>query len=177
MSTSQNPVEFRDGAIISPGNSPGVLSLGSSTTLGSDSVYQWEINDALGAAGESLGWDLLQVAGDLVFESTEQEPFHLNVISLDDNGDEGAIENFDPTQNYEWLIASAASISGFDPTATRIDTTKFSAESSLPYQERLSLRVEGGDLILVYQVPEPSSWFLIGIGLSGWIFRRKYNCE
>jgi len=171
--TLLNPVEFENGATISPGSSPGVLSLGSSMTLGDDSVYEWEINDVLGEAGQSVGWDLLQVGDELIFDATEQNPFILKVIGLDETGEEGIVDNFDPSQNYEWLIASANSITGFDPAIVQIDTSSFISNNPLPDQSRLSLRFGGGNLFLVHQVPEPASWILISLGLMSIASRRR----
>ncbi len=172
--TLLNPVEFADGATISPGDSPGTLSLGSSTTLGPEAIYEWEINDALGEAGQDVGWDLLQVAGELVFEAIEQDPFLLQVIGLGMTGQEGSVENFDPNQNYQWLIASADSIVGFDPAIVQIDALSFLNNNALLPQSRLFLQTNGGNLFLVHQVPEPNSSVLIlGIFTFDILIRRR----
>jgi len=171
--TLLNPVKFEDGATISPGASPGTLFFGNSTTLGGGTVYEWEINDALGVAGQDVGWDLLQVADELVFDATEQNPFILEVIGLDDTGEEGIVENFDSSQNYQWLIASTNSIIGFNPSTIQIDPSSFLSNNPLLTQNRLFLRVDGGNLFLVHQVPEPTSWVLVSLGLAIATARRR----
>ena len=144
-----------DGAVIAPGNSAGLLNVDGNLTIGSGTIYDWEIASIDGVAGEA--WDLLQVNGDLRFAATPDDPWLLQLADL---------SGLSPELSDPLLIASADNIFGFDPLAFEID----SGESLS--RDRFSLRAEGGNLFLV-SVPEPSSITLLGAGLIALISRRR----
>lgn len=161
-----NPVQLSEGAAIRPGSSPGTLTLGASAALGPGAIYQWQINDAVGAPGESMGWDLLQVAGELLLAGVDENPWVLEIIGLDLAGEPGVVENFDPLQNYEWLIASADAIQGWDPAAVQIVASGFGSDDLVIPNHRWSLSVAEGDLLLTYEIPEPSTALLAAFALA-----------
>jgi autotransporter-associated beta strand protein len=89
-----------------------------SMTLSPASVYDWNINDAMGAAGSDPGWTMLDITGSLQINATAGNPITLNVSSLTAGDVPGAIANFSGGSSYSWVIAQAAGgISGFTGTA------------------------------------------------------------
>ena len=172
--TLLNPIIFGDGSVISPGESPGTLTLGSTATLNSNTIYEWEINDALSAAGQSNGWDLLQVSELLTFDATELDPIVIQMVGLDNLGQEGTIENFDPNRSYQWLIATAGSMTGFDPSHFQIDTSRFVGSNPLLPDSRFSVSTADNHLFLNYQIPEPSTLALTLATLCLIAIRRRH---
>jgi len=59
---SLGAVTINNGGALSPGSSPGILTT-SSLSLAGGSIFHWQVNDALGAAG--TGYDRLVVTGNL----------------------------------------------------------------------------------------------------------------
>ena len=79
------------GAIIGPGNSPGTLT-SSSISLVGDTDYEWQVQNANGAAG--TGYDTLAVTGALnVSGASSGNRINLKIISLAGNGDGTALGN------------------------------------------------------------------------------------
>lgn len=112
-----------DGAFVSPGQSPGTLSVVNGATLAAGSNMVWEVSDAAGVAGTD--WDLLSVGGTLTLEGTSASPITVFLTSLDPTFAPGLASNFDTSADATFVIASAASITGFDPSAFAIDTSGF----------------------------------------------------
>jgi hypothetical protein len=109
-------------SILAPGNSVGSIS-GTDAVWGGAGVFQFEFNDAEGVAGGPAGWDVLNLSGTLEITATALNPFqlHISTLGLDQNAGEAV--NFDPTQSYSWMIASAAGgITGLSADAFSIDT-------------------------------------------------------
>lgn len=111
---------------IAPGASPDTLDTGTQT-WNPGASYDWDINDAAGAAGSPTGWDLLNITGTLTLNATPANPATVRIFSLDPNfnlPDEAA--NFDNTQDYAWVIATTTGgITGFDPASVLIDDSGF----------------------------------------------------
>jgi len=154
-----------NGGSLSPGNSPGILN-GSNMTWGSGGIYQWEILDTAGGAGS--GWDLIDLSGSLVTGN----PFAINIISMDSFSTYGDTLNFDPFLDYQWLITSASSISGFNAGDFTLNLSAFSNTFSGTW----SISSDGSSVFLNYHaIPEPSTWALIILGAicaGGMIHRR-----
>ena len=159
--TMLNPVVLGDGATISPGNSPGTLFFGSSTTLGSGTIYEWEIAASSGLPGTD--WDFLQVAGDLLFEATTDNPWVLEVIGL---------QGFHPGLSEPWLIASANSIQGFDPATVHVDISGITDAYPSFSADQFVVFADGGNLLLQV-VPEPASWLMALIFAVFMVARRR----
>jgi hypothetical protein len=72
--------------------------------------------------------------------------------------------NFNAAQSYNWLIAEAGQITGFDPDAFVIDTSAFQNA----FDGTFALSQQGNGLWLTYQaaVPEPASWLMASIGMA-----------
>jgi autotransporter-associated beta strand protein len=110
---------------LAPGNGVGTLNTGAET-WNSGGSYEVQINNATGTKGGDPGWDWLNISGGLTVNATSGSKFTIKVVSLS-GGSAGNAANFDNTQNYSWIIATASSgVSGFDATAFTIDTSGFS---------------------------------------------------
>lgn len=166
---------------ISPGNSVGQAFTTTQTWAGGG-TFNWEINNATGAAGQtSGGWDLLTLSGALTLSATEGTPFNINVVSLGLDNLPGLAVNFDGSADYAWLIAQAGTtIGGFSSSLFSINASGFTNPTD-PLGVFSVVRGEsvlGGNdsqLYLTYTViPEPGTWALIGVGLLMLaVFRRR----
>lgn len=150
---------------LSPGDSPGVLSIAGNTTLSSSGIFEFEINDFLGTAGGNPGWDLLDVNGGLAFATGAA----MQLVSLS-GLTAGLAANFDNTSNYRLLVAQA---SGGITGHLTLDTSAFQNDLAGGH---FSLSQSGNELYLEFQsaasCPEPSAFVLFGVGLLGFgVFR------
>jgi autotransporter-associated beta strand protein len=96
-SSSKQQVSFGD-----RGNAIGTFTVSDTLTLGSGGVYDWEITDFSGTAsntGAGSNWDLLKF-DTLNFDSTTSDVFTINIMSLDANGDAGAMSGGNVWQDY-----------------------------------------------------------------------------
>lgn len=150
-----------DGAAVSPGNSPGVLSIDGSLTLGPGAVYDWEIADAGGVAGDQQGWDLLTVSEQILFESTPEDPAIIRIAASSGGGPPGVVHNWDPSRYQSWLIATAADLEGFDPSLVVVDAAGLQSVLGLPAEPAFRVQRQGASLLLVYGVPEPAALALL----------------
>ncbi len=130
------------------------LNFGANLTLASGGAYDCLITGATASASSVSS--KLSIAGALKAAATSTEQFNL-VVS-------GAPSNFDNTQPYHWVIASAASISGFtDPAAVSIDPTGFNSLGTGHFY----LSQSDNDLLLNFTaVPEPSTYALMAVGIG-----------
>lgn len=114
------------GATLTPGASPGTLTVTQGATWASGGAYEWQVADAGGSAGMSTGWDLFSVGSTLSITATPADPFKLNLWSLASTGPDvsGSASNFNPALGSTWRIASAAGgISGFSPDKFRVNVS------------------------------------------------------
>ncbi|MEX2315788.1 MAG: autotransporter-associated beta strand repeat-containing protein [Pirellulales bacterium] len=156
------------GASLAPGSSVGALSIDGNLTFFSGSRYDWEISDALGSPGATLGWDMLTVTGVLAGGSAQ-----LQMLSLNGLGQAGPVERFDPGQRYEWLIAAGPGLSGFNPASLTIASTAFRAANQVPASGSFFLDKRADQLFLIYQVPEAGTWLLVVQSLVFLFVRRR----
>jgi autotransporter-associated beta strand protein len=152
-SGSVGPLTVQSGGILSPGNSPGSMTLGSATWEGGGH-YLWEINDANGSRGGNPGWDSLNIQGSLDISATSGNKFNVDLTSLTLANTAGAAENFDSSQSRSWTILTAqGGINGFDADKFNLDASGF---SNLLNGGQFSLSQNGNDLNLSFNaVPEP----------------------
>ncbi len=147
---------------VSPGASTGTFTTGAATFAGG-AGYFWELGDAAGEAGS--GWDLLDITGTLAFSATEADPFLLTLAKA------GDLFGFDPSQDHDFVIATAGSISGFSADAFTIDAAGI--PESLP--GLWSVAQDDNSLVLSYTaaIPEPSSAAFGALGLLTLLRRRR----
>jgi T5SS/PEP-CTERM-associated repeat protein len=155
---------------IAPGDSPGTLTTGAVTVV-NGSTFDFEINSALGTAGGTTGWNLLNSTGSVAFFPLPNAPLTLHLASLSPTDSPGSVTDFDPTKNYSWTFLSASGgITGFDPSMFHIDTSGFTN----PVYGQFGVTEVGNSLVLSYKAPEPSTFVLAAIGaLIGWGLRGR----
>jgi autotransporter-associated beta strand protein len=170
-----------DGAVISPGNSPGTMNV-AGQTWASGGTYDWEILNTTGAAG--TGWDLLAGTGtlDITASSGVGNTFVIDLTSLSSISPDvaGNALNFDNTATYAWLIADFAAISGFAANAFEIDASGFTNPLDVNGAFGISLggvgAVPGDDtqIYLTYTaIPEPGAALIGSLGLLALLRRRR----
>lgn len=176
------------GSTISPGNSPGTLTVDGDAFWNAGANYNWQIHDATGVAGSPTGWDLINVTGvlDLTALSIGSE-FNINLWSLAEVGPDvdGPALNFDPTQNYTWMILSASNgITGFSADKFNINTAAINGTAGFANAlagGAFSMLQSGNDLNLVFTagsgpgpepIPEPGTWVAAALLLGGAAYLR-----
>ena len=165
------------GGRLSPGNSPGTITVdGNMTWLGGGN-YNWQIHNATGLVG--TGWDFLSVTGALDLSAlTSGSKFNINLWSLsavspDTNG---AAINFDNTldgQSWDILVA-AGGITGFDAADFNIRTNSTNGTGGFANSLGggfFGIEQQGNVISLTYTVPEPSTYALLALaaGAAGYV--------
>ena len=114
---------INSGGTISPGNSPGILTVGG-LTLNGNGTYTWEMADATGVAG--TGWDQINATGLLTVGSNATSTFKIAITSS------GAPANWDYTStNQTWDIIDYGTISGFNASYFTLNTAAFGGDTSV----------------------------------------------
>lgn len=161
--TFATAISVGSGVTLSPGSSPGTMMFSNGLTFASGGTLAFEINNATGTAGGSSGWDLLSISGALAVNATSESRFNIQIKSLDNANAGGNADNFNAANSYAWTFANATTVTGFDATKFTLDRTAFSNTSSGEFY----LTQSGNSLLLNFTpVPEPSTYVLMGTGLS-----------
>jgi hypothetical protein len=131
-----------------------------------------EINNAIGIAGGLIGWDVLELSGELTISATAANPFviDLQTLNLEQNADLAA--NFNPQQNYSWdFVTADGGITGFDPTVFTVNASNFLNDFQ---GGSFSVVHSGNSLAISFSaVPEPSSLLMVACGLGLLLPRRR----
>ncbi len=168
-----------NGGILAPGNSAGTLSINGGMTWQDGGGYDWEIFNLAGPAG--TGWDLAAATGALDLSGLNG-PYNINIFSLAaDNSTPGALTGFNPLSDYEWKIASFASVSGtFNTNKFAINSAGFTSYNPNSGIFALELSNDSKDLYLTYTgggepIPEPGTWAAAALlaGCAGFLRWRK----
>lgn len=168
------------GAVLSPGNSPGIQEYSAGLVWNPGGTYVWETNALTGTAGTN--WDVINVSGGSLNLSglSDANPFILDLTTL--AAGDLAGELFDPYDggSYTFQIANYASLllpTGYSSTAGSDLTSLFGFNNLVNWQGAkpavgdISVKVNstatGIDLVIV---PEPSTIIFAGIGIAmaGW---------
>jgi autotransporter-associated beta strand protein/autotransporter passenger strand-loop-strand repeat protein len=159
------------GGTLAVGNSPGTLTASSATWNGGG-TYEWEISDFLGSTGTN--WDFLNITGGLTISASVGNKFIIDVISLlAANNTDGDASNFNALANYSFAIATAAGgITGFDASYFDVQTAKFSNAMNPAGGWYVTQMGNSINLNYAAAIPEPSTGFLLLLGLAT-VFRRK----
>jgi autotransporter-associated beta strand protein len=175
------------GAFLNPGNSPGLLTASASSSWAAGSTYNWEINDADGAAGTN--WDVFYVSGangalDLSdLSGSNRMNLVLQSLSLD-NLPSTTLANYSTSTSYEWVIAKAAIFTGIG-AGTQDLTSLFNINSAafnggtagnLPNGgfQVVASGIDSNNLrtLSLMAIPEPSTGSMFGLGLAGLVATR-----
>jgi len=171
------------GAVLAPGASTGTSVTTGTTTFGPGGGFQFEINDALGAAGSTTnGWDLL-ITGALEITATVDNPFEIDIVSMTTgvSQERGDVSNFTGGSPYEWRFVTASEeIQNFNASVFLINTTNFLPADWFGPGRGFSVGLGnyGGGInnaLVIYYTPEPTTWMLAVMGLAsgGWLTRRR----
>jgi hypothetical protein len=180
-------VTLKSGAFLNPGNSPGLLTASASSSWKSGSTYNWEINDAEGAAetnwdvfyvsGASGALDLSDLSGSKQMNLVLQSLSPLNVAS-------NTLANYRTSKSYEWVIAKAAIFTGIGD-GTQDLTSLFNINSAAFNGGTVGNLPNGGFQVVasgldsnnlrtlsLMAIPEPSTGSMLGLGLAGLVVTR-----
>ena len=151
------------GDVLSPGNSPGVMTFGVNQSWGSYS-YDWELNDwAAKVAGTNI--DQISITGNLALTGATPGSYILNVLSLTGGDVSGAVPNFSDVNNSWTILTTTGGISGFSADYWTINAAGFT--SSPTATGSWSVAQSGNDLVLNYvAVPEPATIVLVASGAA-----------
>ncbi len=166
-----------NGGKLAPGNSPGTLFAASATWTNGGS-YDWEILNASGTAGATNGWDLLDVTGTLTLTGLTNAGFTINLITLSDSTTPGPMTNFNSSSSYSWMIARAATITGFSASLFNVYAGAFSNSYSGTFGITNGLYESDQALFLTYRsgsapIPEPGTWAAAALLAAGAAFIRR----
>jgi len=150
-----------DGATLSPGNSPGNLTVSGDLTVAGN--YSWELA-SLSTDDPGTNYDTITVpVGDALILSSA-----MIVLSLGDRAPSNSVF-WQAEQVWEGIINNTGMgslIGNFEP----IDNSAWSTLGSF------STMLSGNDMNLVWTViPEPSAAIVAGLGVIGLLIRRSRN--
>ncbi|MEY4488919.1 MAG: hypothetical protein RIQ79_1427 [Verrucomicrobiota bacterium] len=172
------------GQTVSPGNSPGTLTAGSTTFNGSGN-YNWQVLAANGVAGTGFDTMTLDSGATLTIGSTSADKFNINLWSLSSIGPDvnGNASAFVDTNSYSWtIVATNQAIAGFAADKFSINTSALNGTGGFSNAFTGAFSVvlgdSGTDLVLSYAaIPEPSTYaILAGVSALGLVaYRRRRN--
>jgi autotransporter-associated beta strand protein len=169
---------IQSGGTLSPGNSPGMLTLNGDLTWTVGGNYNWQLYDAAGSAGS--GWDFVTVGGVLDIQSSSANPFNINLWTLSATGPDvnGASLNFDRTTDHSWRIASAAGgIQNFAAESFAINTLATNGTGGFANDTTggaFRLAVNGNDLKLEFT---PGGQQLLNASADGIATAQRYTTD
>ena len=147
-------IAFGGGATVSPGVGRGTLTLLDAVTLGTGGNYNWQVDDASGVAGLPDSYDLLSIGGPLSITATAQNPFVVNLWSVQTDGASAPALGFDPAVSSTLTLATATGgISGFAPNKFAIRTDANNGTAGFVNDlagGRFRIAQSGNDLQLVF---------------------------
>jgi hypothetical protein len=172
---SSMDVVIGDGVMMSPGSSPGILTISDGTlTWEGGGTVVFQIYDTSLEAG--TGWDLIRLTNGALLDITATSDDKFNIIFEGLSGlpdTLGQPLNFNPAQNYSWLFVDSSDglISGFNLNKFNITYRGFTDLAGGGFTlEEGSIRTKFE--IGASPVPEPATMVSILSGLAMMGFRR-----
>lgn len=130
---------------ISPGlNGVGWITNNGPATFGGGGHLAVAVEDASGSPVE--GWDFVGVTGALNIQATSTNPFTIDLSSLGGDGSD-MVTNFSFSTNYDWVIATASSISNFNANSFAINSSQFQNDLAGGY---FYVHTNGNSLVLSF---------------------------
>jgi fibronectin-binding autotransporter adhesin len=176
----------RDGGILAPGNSPGIMTVDGDFVLEAGGALEIEVLSALGLVGEPApGDDIDQVVvtGTLDLSALGSgDRFILQLVSLADSTTPGDLFDFDPAGTYSFTFLEYGTLdlgANIDITDLfTVDTTGFTDfNGNAVSAADFTLSDTGSALVLSYvaPIPEPSTYGLAlgALALAGAALRRR----
>lgn len=150
------------GDVLSPGNSPGIMTFGANQSWASNS-YDWELNDwAAKVAGTNI--DQINITGGLTLTGATAGSYILNVLSLTGGNVIGEVPNFADVNSSWTILTTTTGISGFNADYWTINAAGFT--SSPTATGSWNVVQSGNDVVLNYvAVPEPEAIALVASGV------------
>ncbi|MBJ7258526.1 MAG: immunoglobulin domain-containing protein [Chthoniobacterales bacterium] len=145
------------GGTIAPGtNGTGLINVAGALALKPSGNFNWQLQNAVGAAG--VGYDHIAVAGAINLTAlSAANKFNVNLGTLSGSSGEtaGQASNFNKTQSFTWILATAKGgfTGNFDPSLFNVRTSASNgAEGFANDFAGGSFRVaqEGNSLVLIY---------------------------
>lgn len=175
------PVTVNAGAIVSPGLSPGTLTVSTrsatAVTMAAGSIFDFEINNATGTLG--VNWDRLLATNSPISLGNAMT---VRLFGLDGANTLGATPNFNNGSDYLWEFMTAPSFTGtaFGSIAFTIDDSQFVNNNPLAGGTFSIVQVGSTGLGVQFTsaIPEPGSFALLGgllVAACGWRNRRRHN--
>ncbi len=163
-------VTLNVGGTIAPGDPTLADVTGTLTTLASQvwfggGTYEWQIDDATGAAGAA--YDQVVIGGALTLQATAADPVVIRVVTI---GANGMPANFDVTRPYTWVVARAGGSNNLNAAHFVLDTTGAEA-----FADRLRVVTDlpTNTVSVQYQpVPEPGAG-LVAVMFATWCGLRR----
>jgi hypothetical protein len=154
-------------AILSPGNSPGIMPFETSQTW-SSFTYLWETND-FASTTAGVGFDQITIAGSLSLTGAVPGAYVLDITSLTALDQIGLLPNYEEESRSWTILTTTGGITGFDAVNWTLSTTNFTTSPDWQPNGSFSLATanNGNDLVLNFiVVPEPGTLALVGIGIG-----------
>lgn len=163
--TGKKTIGKKGGVRAKNGRSPGMTEEAEDLIWEDGVTIVWDVNDANGLPG--LNWDYYKVVEDLEIVATADDPIYLEIESLLPDNLPGNVTNFSPYVAKSWKIASAGTITGFDPAKFVVSSEGFTNDLQ---GGSFSVAQSGNGLNLVFtpvatQAPEITV-LLNGVGVS-----------
>jgi fibronectin-binding autotransporter adhesin len=191
-------VTINDGGTISPGNSPGTISV-ANLVLDPGGNYNWQLLNATGTAGNANGWDLTSLSSVGLLDLTglsEANRFNINTWTLSSTGPDtnGVPQNFvyETGVEYRFAVIGVNEVSSillpgsFGAAAADMDITSlFTLNTSAvngtggwqaptPAAWNMTVKIgTDGKSIDIIVVPEPATLVLVGIGAAFAVAARR----
>jgi autotransporter-associated beta strand protein len=159
---TNGPLVLNGGSAVSPGASPGILTVGA-TTFAGGARFAFEINSTTAAPG--VGWDLLSISGALTITATPANPFIIDLTSLDLSNNAALLTNFNNTGTYSWqFVSTTGGVTGFNTGSFQYNASQF--QNSLGAGHFFVSESSGNLFLNFTPVPEPSTYALLALGLG-----------